>query len=176
LGRAPIAEAGERKWVGNIIVHKRRCGMGETKKEAKKSVYSNAGQAISRRILVAEDNKALQGLVSSLLDFMGFEVALAGNGVEALSLFFENPFDLVLTDLEMPIMDGWSLTHFIKERSPNTPVVWMTGADRETVWKKVERGSVDSVIFKPFRLEDFKRTVQGALAFREGGHGSVGVG
>jgi len=150
--------------------------MGETKKETNNSASLTARQAISRRILVAEDNKNIQDVVSMFLDFMGFEVALAGNGVEALSLFLKNSFDLVLTDLEMPIMDGWSLTHCIKERSPNTPVVLMTGADKETVWKKVERGSVDSVIFKPFRLEDFKRTVQRALAFREGGHGSVGVG
>ena len=145
-------------------------------KETNKSVPSNARQAISRRILVAEDNKSIQNVVSWILDFMGFEVALASNGVEALSLFLANPFDLVLTDLEMPIMDGWSLTNCIKERSPNTPVVLMTGGDRETVWKKVESGPVDSVIFKPFRLEDLQRTVQGALASRERGHGSVGVG
>jgi CheY-like chemotaxis protein len=145
--------------------------MGETRKETKNSVSSNAGQTIPRRILVADDNKTIQDVVSKILDFMGFEVALAGNGVEALALFIENSFDLVLTDLEMPIMDGWSLTHCIKERSPNTPVVLMTGADRETVWKKAERGPVDSVIFKPFRLEDLQRTVQGALAFREGEQG-----
>jgi len=84
--------------------------------------------------------KSIQDVVSRILDFMGFEVALAGNGVEALSLFLKNPFDLVLTDLEMPIMDGWSLTHCIKERSPNTPVVLMTGGDRETVRKKVGKG------------------------------------
>ena len=112
--------------------------MEETEKEAKKFLFINAGQAISRRILVAEDNKSIRDVVSMLLDFMGFEVALAGNGVEALSLFLKNSFDLVLTDLEMPIMDGWSLSHCIKERSPNTPVVLMTGADRESVWKKVE--------------------------------------
>ena len=150
--------------------------MGETKKETKTFVSSNAAQAMSTRILVAEDNEAIQDVVFRILDFMGFEVALAGNGVEALSLFLANPFDLVLTDLEMPIMDGWRLTHCIKERSPNTPVVLMTGSDRETVWKKVERGPVDSVIFKPFRLEDLQRTVQGALAFTEREHGSVDVG
>ena len=142
--------------------------MGEPKKETKKSVRSNAGQATPRRILVAEDNKAMKKIVSGLLDFMGFEVALAGNGVEALSLFVKNSFDLVLTDLEMPIMDGWSLTRCIKERSPNTPVVLMTGADRETVLKKVEKGPVDSVLFKPFGLEDFQRTVRRALKLREG--------
>jgi CheY-like chemotaxis protein len=145
--------------------------MGETKKETKKSVSSNAGQAISRRILVAEDNKNIQNVVSRILDFMGFEVALARNGVEALSLFLENSFDLVLTDLEMPIMDGWSLTHCIKERSPNTPVVLMTGADRETVLKKVKSAPINSVIFKPFLINDFQSTVQRVLEPRYGEQG-----
>ena len=142
--------------------------MGEMKKKTEKSVSSNAGRAISRRILVVDDEKNIQDVVSRILDFMGFEVALAGNGVEALLLFLENSFDLVLTDLEMPIMDGWSLTHRIKEKSPNTPVVLMTGADRETVLKKVESAPIDSVIFKPFLLDDFQSTVQRVLDPRGG--------
>jgi CheY-like chemotaxis protein len=98
------------------MAHKRRCGMGETKRELKNSVAPNTGQSISRRILVAEDNKAVQDVVSRMLDFMGFEVALACNGVEALTVFLDSSFDLLLTDLELPIMDGWSLTtvHFRK--------------------------------------------------------------
>jgi CheY-like chemotaxis protein len=155
---------------------KRRCAMGETKKETEKSVFSNAGQAISTRILVAEDNKSIQNVVSWILDFMGFEVALAGNGVEALSLFLAKPFDLVLTDLEMPIMDGWSLTNCIKERSPNTPVVLMTGLDRDNVLKKVKSAPIDSVIFKPFSLNDFQSTVQRVLEPRYGKQGSLGAG
>ena len=149
--------------------------MGETEKETKKSVSSTARQAISRRILVAEDNKSIQDVVSRILDFMGFEVALAGNGVEALSLFLDNSFDLVLTDLEMPIMDGWSLSHCIKQRSPNTPVVLMTGSDRETVLKKVKSAPIDSVIFKPFLLNDFQSTVQRVLDPRCGEQGITRV-
>jgi len=150
--------------------------MAETKKETKQFVSSNAGQAISRRILVAEDSKTIQNAVSRILDFMGYEVALAGNGVEALSLFLENSFDLVLTDLEMPIMDGLSLACHIKERSPSTPVILLTGTDTETVWKKVKSAPIDSVIFKPFLLNDFQSTVQGALASRQGEQGRVGAG
>jgi CheY-like chemotaxis protein len=142
--------------------------MRAPKKETKKYVSSNAGQTISGRILVADDNKAIREIVSSLLEFIGFEVALACNGIEALAVFLKSSFDLVLTDLEMPVMDGWSLTRSIKERSPNTPVVLMTGADRETVLKKVVRVPVDSVIFKPFGLEDLRKTVQGALDLRDG--------
>jgi CheY-like chemotaxis protein len=137
--------------------------MGESKKETGKASAAKAGQALPGRILVAEDNKVIGDLVSKILDFMGFEVALVGNGVEALSLFIERSFDLVLTDLEMPIMDGWGLTHCIKERSPSTPVVLMTGADRESVLGKVKSASIDSVIFKPFLLDDFQSTVQRVL-------------
>jgi CheY-like chemotaxis protein len=107
---------------------------------------------------------------------VGFEVALADNGVESLAVFLDNSFDLVLTDLEMPAMDGLSLTHCIKEKSPSTPVILLTASDKETVRKKVERGPVNSVLFKPFRLEDLQRTVQGALESREGEQGSMGVG
>jgi CheY-like chemotaxis protein len=153
--------------VDKIIVHKNRCGMEETKKETKKSVSSNTAQAIPKRILVADDDKVIRDAVTWFLEFMGFEVALAGNGIEALAVFLESSFDLVLTDLQMPAMDGFSLASHIKERSPSTPVILLTGCDRETVWKKVERALVDSVIFKPFRLEDLQRTVQGALASKE---------
>jgi CheY-like chemotaxis protein len=138
--------------------------MEETKKETKKSVSSNTAQAIPRRILVADDDKAIRDVVTWFLEFMGFEVAIAANGIEALAVFLESSFDLVLTDLQMPDMDGLSLASHIKERSPSTPLILLTGSDRETVRKKAERSLVDSVIFKPFRLEDLQRTVQGALA------------
>jgi two-component system, chemotaxis family, chemotaxis protein CheY len=140
--------------MGGIIVQKNRCGMKKTEREAKKSVSSNAGQAIPKRILVADDNKVIQVIVSEFLELLGYEVALA--------VFLASTFDLVLTDLEMPVMDGLSLAGHIKARSPSTPVILLTGADRETVRKKVEKGPVDSVIFKPFMLEDLQRTVQGA--------------
>jgi len=140
--------------------------MGEAKKKAKDDAAPNVGQAISGRILVAEDNKAIKDMISWILEFIGFEVALASNGLEALSLFLKDSFDLVLTDLDMPVMDGWGLTSCIKERSPDTPVVLMTGEDSATLLRKVERWSVDSVIFKPFEMEDLQRTVREALELR----------
>ena len=144
--------------------------MGEIKKETKKFVAACVGKAISKRILLADDNKAIRNAVSTFLGFMGFEVALAGNGIEALAAFLESSFDLVLTDLQMPAMDGLSLARHIKARSPSTPVILLTGFDRETVRKQVKRAPVDSVIFKPFRLKDLQRTVQGTLASREREH------
>jgi CheY-like chemotaxis protein len=144
--------------------------MGETMNKIQKSVNSNTAQAIPRRILVADDNRTIRNAISTFLGFMGFEVALAGTGIEALAAFLESSFDLVLTDLQMPAMDGLSLARHIKERSPSTPVILITGSDRETVRRKVERAPVDSVIFKPFRLEELLRTVHGALVSRKRKH------
>jgi len=73
-------------------------------------------------------------------------------------------------------MDGLILAGHIKARSPSTPVILLTGADREMVLKKVEKGPIDSVIFKPFMMEDLQRTVQKALASQERKYVSGGGG
>jgi CheY-like chemotaxis protein len=148
--------------------------MKETRQESQISASSNIEEAMSKRILLADDSKAIRDLVSGFLEFIGYEVALAIDGIEALAVFLESAFDLVLTDLEMPAMDGLCLAGRIKERSPDTPVILLSGADRETVLKKMEKGQVDFVIFKPFMLEDLQDTIQVALAPREPEHGSVG--
>jgi CheY-like chemotaxis protein len=140
--------------------------MGQVENEKKTSACTNAGPGTRRRVLVVEDNKSVQNALSLMLSSMGFEVALADNGFEALAVFLDGSFDLVLTDLQMPMMDGSSLAHFIKDISPNTPIILLTGADMETVWKKAKSESIDSVIYKPFKIIDFEKTVQGALEVR----------
>jgi len=89
--------------------------MKEIKKEVKNPVSLNAGQTISKRILVADDNKAIRDIVSGFLKFIGYEVALAGDHIEALTIFLLNSFDLVLTDLEMPALDGFEVTRRIRQ-------------------------------------------------------------
>jgi CheY-like chemotaxis protein len=145
--------------------------MAQIQKEKKKLLHTNKEQGRSRRVLVAEDNKNVQAVLAATLSSMGFDVSLAGDGIEALTFFLESSFDLVLTDLQMPLMDGSIVAHYIKERSPNTPVILLTGADRETVRTNVENGSIDSIIFKPFKLDDFKKAIQGALGAKQGEQG-----
>jgi CheY-like chemotaxis protein len=141
--------------------------MRETKNRKKIYACSNAGQRAKRHILVVEDNKSVQDVLSVILRSMGFEVALAKNGLEGLAVFLDGSFDVVLTDLQMPIMDGSRLARLIKESSPDTPVILLTGADMDTVKERLEGGPVDSVIFKPFEIDDVQNTVQGALEIRE---------
>ena len=115
------------------------------------------------RILIVDDAKTIRNILSKMLSFMGFEVAVASSGNEGLNLFLKNSFDLVLTDLQMPNIDGWTLAFNIKEESPNTPVVLITGEEKGDVMGKLEGSCVDSVVFKPFSLEDIEETVQNLL-------------
>lgn len=141
--------------------------MGQVMNGKKGPVYTNTGQRRRARILVVEDYKNLQSAFSTMLSAMGFEVANAENGLEALAAFLDGPLDLVLIDLQIPVMNGSSLAHFIKEMSPNTPVILVTGADRDTVWRQAKSGAIYSVLFKPFEIIDFEKTVRGALELKK---------
>lgn len=112
------------------------------------------------KILIVDDSKDIRDILSKMLSLMGFEAAVASNGNEALNLFLTNSFDLVLTDLEMPDLDGWTLAVHIKDKSPNTPVVLITGSEKEAVMERLKGSCIDSILFKPFMLEDIQKTVQ----------------
>ena len=125
------------------------------------------------KILIVDDEKAIRDVLSDTLSFLGYEVTVADNGHEGFSLFLNNSFELVFTDMHMPGMDGWTLARRIKDKSPNTPVVLITGSEKETVMKTFKGSFVDTVIFKPLSLEDIQKTVQGFLHTREWTRGSA---
>jgi CheY-like chemotaxis protein len=124
------------------------------------------------KILIVDDAKAIRDILSKALPLMGFEAAVASNGNEALNLFLTNSFDLVLTDLEMPDLDGWTLAIRIKDKSPNTPVVLITGSEKKAVMERLKGSCIDSILFKPFTLEDLQKTVQIALDERQRENGT----
>jgi CheY-like chemotaxis protein len=113
-----------------------------------------------RRILVVDDEKKVRDVLSAILSYMGYEVAVATSGNEGLELFLKHSFDLVLTDLSMPDMDGWTLAFHIKDTSPHTPVILITGEQREGVMEKLGASAVDSALFKPFGWSELQQTVQ----------------
>jgi two-component system capsular synthesis sensor histidine kinase RcsC len=98
-----------------------------------------------------------------MISFIGFEVDVAENGDQALNSLVESKFDLVLTDLNMPGMDGFTLACHIKEISPETPVILVTGDEHELILKKKENSSVDSILFKPVNLQDIQKIFQNML-------------
>jgi two-component system, autoinducer 1 sensor kinase/phosphatase LuxN len=89
---------------------------------------------------VVDDNRAVHEVLPRMLSFLGYEVTLAGNGIEAGTLFLTGSYDLVITDLQMPLMNGWELSRLIKERSPNTPVMVVSGACGDFASRTVPEG------------------------------------
>ena len=96
---------------------------------------------IGTKILVVDDNDFIRIGVSKMLSRLGYVVSSADSGENGLSIFLKNIFDIVLSDYEMPGMDGVAFACSIKNSSPATRVVIMTGAGKETVFSK-KRGAV----------------------------------
>ena len=111
------------------------------------------------RILVVDDTKAIRDILSKILSFMGYEVVVASSGNEGLNRFLKHSFELVLTDFNMPGIDGCTLALRIKDKSPNTPVVLITGSEEEVVMERLKGCCVDCVMFKPFHLEEIEEIV-----------------
>lgn len=114
-------------------------------------------------ILVVDDDQAIRSILSCILSMLGFQVALATNGREALDLCAKSRFEFVLTDFQMPGMDGFTLASNIKNSSPKTPVIMITGSDERLVRERMGKGCVDRVLFKPFKLEDVYESIEVAL-------------
>jgi DNA-binding NtrC family response regulator len=111
------------------------------------------------KILVVDDNIDLRIMVSKMLSRLGYEVSSADSAENGLGVFFKDKFDLVLSDYEMPGMDGVAFACSVKKSSPRTRVVIMTGAGKETVFSR-KSTAVDKVISKPFTLAEIDETIQ----------------
>jgi CheY-like chemotaxis protein len=128
-----------------------------------KTSHPIAASERKRQLLVVDDNQAVQDVLSRMLSFLGYDVTLAGNGLEAGTLFLTGSYDLVITDLQMPLMNGWDLSRMIKEQSPKTPVVVISGGCDEAHREKTNLSCVDALIPKPFKLKEIGGTVRRLL-------------
>ncbi len=118
--------------------------------------------SVPLRILIAEDEKNIGDLLSELLDQEDREITLVQNGLEALSKLKENRYDLLITDLMMPEIDGMEVLHQAKKLHPDIMVIIITGyASLETAIQAVKEGAYD-YLRKPFRLEELKISVDNA--------------
>jgi CheY-like chemotaxis protein len=111
------------------------------------------------KILVVDDNNVLLIVVAKMLSLLGYEVSSADSGANGLNVFRKSNFDIVLSDYDMPGMDGVAFACSVKECSPRTPVVIMTGSGRESVFSR-KSAAVDEVISKPFTLAEIDETIQ----------------
>lgn len=115
-----------------------------------------------RLILVVEDDEDIGHALRVLLGRNGFEVQVVSEGKDGLRLFHESRPDLVVLDVGLPSMDGWTLLERIRELS-EAPVLMLTARDSETDKVKGLRGGADDYITKPFGNDELVARVEALL-------------
>ena len=113
------------------------------------------------KILIVEDDAITRRNLSMLLQDEGYDVDQAGDGVQALEILAGRPFDLVLSDIVMPRMDGLKLLQQLQCMAPQMPVMIMTSYVSDSL-SSVPAGAAE-FIRKPFVLDDLLFKVQRAL-------------
>ena len=126
-----------------------------------------AKQDRKANILLVDDVKALRDAFSRMLARAGHQVRVAASGREALEIFKQETFDLVLTDLGMPEMSGWEVAKYVKEKNPRVPVILITGWGAQLDDQKAKESGVDRILAKPFTIQDIIQVVSEALAIYE---------
>ena len=115
------------------------------------------------RILLVESEAMIRDAAMRLLARWEHTVTPAENGAQALATFAPGDFDLVITDLGMPDMNGWDLLREIKTRDPRVPTVLITGWGRQLSDEEARERGVDFVIEKPFDQDDLREILGAAL-------------
>lgn len=122
------------------------------------------------RILLAEDDGPLRGLIHRALAAEGHEVAVAADGAEALELLSaqKTAFDLLLADIRMPVMDGIALALAAARERPALTILLMTGYSEHRDRAQGLDALIAGVVAKPFTPAELGAQVSAALAARAG--------
>jgi PAS domain S-box-containing protein len=118
-------------------------------------------------ILVVEDEEDVRELLKDILTDGGHTVEFTPDGRKGIELFQLKKFDMVFTDLGMPGMSGWQVAEQIKKINKNTPVVLITGWEVQEKGRELEKSGVDTVVKKPFRVNEILELVQNRIGHRE---------
>lgn len=108
------------------------------------------------RILLAEDNKTIQMLTQAILTKQGAQVQVCNHGAAALSVFKPGAFDLVLSDIFMPEMNGYEFVAAVREQDRNVKVIGLTAATIGAETDKMLAAGADAVLAKPINIETLK--------------------
>jgi DNA-binding response OmpR family regulator len=132
------------------------------------------------RVLVVEDERAIAALLRGRLERAGYDVQVAGDGLAACKAIGENPPDLILLDLVLPVLDGWKVCSIVRTlpdpEVSRTPVIMLTSqASQEDRLRGLCSGA-DDYITKPFSMEDVLLRVREQLSRGRRGRAADGPG
>jgi len=117
------------------------------------------------RVLLVDDYPDAREMYTEYLEFSGYEVIGAGNGLEALQRAVDASPDIILMDLSLPVMDGWEATRRLKadRRTARIPVVALTGHALAGISEGARRAGCDAFVTKPCLPEDLVKEIRKVL-------------
>lgn len=115
-----------------------------------------------QKILVVEDDLDIQELLKNFLQEAGYSIVLANDGVEALSIFSDVQFDLILLDIMLPKIDGFAVCELIRKQS-QVPIIMLTALNGEEEQIRGLDIQVDDYITKPFSMPVLIRKIAAVL-------------
>jgi len=111
-------------------------------------------------VLAIDDQEIIRELLSGMLQQLGYDVTVCASGYEGVEAFENGGFDLVITDIGLPDIDGWEVAGIIKKKSPDIPIIMISGWG---LGQEVERASqmgIEHILPKPFRLENLSELIE----------------
>lgn len=115
------------------------------------------------KILIAEDDRELRRLFAHVLTKNGYNVKEVGNGKEALDAIDNEYFDLIISDIMMPVMDGYEFVHSLRETGNTTPVLMITAKDAFDDMRQGFVSGTDDYMIKPINVNEMVLRVQALL-------------
>ncbi|HJA87220.1 MAG TPA: response regulator transcription factor [Candidatus Parabacteroides intestinavium] len=121
------------------------------------------------RVLLVEDDKNLCFILKSSLEQMigGYEVEAASNGKEGLEKLAAGKFDVIVSDVEMPVMDGMTMVRHIREHHPGVAIIFITGLTTARDVINGYQSGADFYIKKPFLPEELDAHIQAVLKVKQ---------
>ncbi len=111
----------------------------------------------AKKVLIAEDSSVIQNLAKKILEFQNFQITAVKNGEQVIQLLAKEKFDIVLLDINMPVMDGIECVKAIRENSDadtaKIPVVAITGNARNYTEEEYKEAGFNTVLMKPLNFD-----------------------
>lgn len=110
-------------------------------------------------MLIAEDNVLNQRIIEILIKRKGWSCTLVADGSEAVEACAEGNYDVVLMDIDMPVMDGWDATLEIRKKNKDIPIIAVTAYSEESFKKKSLEVGMNLFLSKPYNKEEIYEAI-----------------
>jgi CheY-like chemotaxis protein len=124
----------------------------------------------SFKILVAEDNEANQFLIKAITKAESWEITMVDDGEQAIEAYKKDAFDLILMDVQMPILNGYEATRVIRDieagKGIHTPIIALTAYAMKSDKDQCIEAGMDDYIAKPFKRQQFLDVIKNALTLK----------